>query len=82
MHSLSTKNGTRFHFNGDFSGNILITVPKEKVEPADEDRVFVEVPFNDVKEFVIEHLRNEFIAQLEEMPPEKMAASITLTLNV
>jgi len=81
MHSLSTKN-VRFHFNGDFSGNVLITVSKDKVEPADDGHLFVEVPFQDLKEFVMEHLRDKFIGQLEMMSAEEVSTRITLTLNV
>jgi len=69
MHSHSTKNKTIFHFNSDGSGDVSIVVPKEGATDGYDKNSFdeIQVPFEDVIEFMAHFVRYEKINELEEM---------------
>ena len=73
MHTFNGKNGTVFHYNSDFSGEVLITRPKlvpdscyvrhlPTIKPADA----VEINGDDILSFVAEYARRQRITALEQ----------------
>lgn len=71
MHS-TTIDGVIFHHNGDFSGNVLITLPTEKVEKAMGETVFVEIDFEVVKKLVLKYFQSKIIGKVESMEYEEL----------
>jgi hypothetical protein len=80
MHTLRTKN-LRFHHNGDFSGNVLIVVREEKVEPGPAGMSFVEVPFEDLRELVFAYLRDKGIGKLEQISDDELEMTLRLSIK-
>lgn len=71
MHS-TTIDGVIFHHNVDFSGNVLITLPTEKVEKAMGETVFVEIDFEVVKKLVLKYFQSKIIGKVESMEYEEL----------
>lgn len=63
MHSFTTKNGTRFHHNGDYSGDVII-----------DARGFSDItlPCVDLLEFTANYVRQKRISQLENASLEEI----------
>lgn len=69
MHTHRADGGTVFHHNGDYSGELVITVPvaAEPIQGPFGGTVWrVEVPFADVRELVFAYLRARKIEQIEQ----------------
>jgi|SRR3990172_719334 len=66
MHT-SRVNGTTFHHQSDYSGEVLIVVDKSQLEDATGTKVFVEVPFEAIRNFVLEYVRSRSIKNFENM---------------
>lgn len=60
MHSSNATEGTRFVHNGDFSGNVRIGRQLSGGGYGE-----LEVPFNDLREFVLGAMRDKVIERLE-----------------
>ena len=66
------------HHNGDYSGNVNISLPvrigcPDMVSVA-EDHVSMWVPFDAIKALVLEQIRSAAISKLEEMTEEEIEA--------
>ena len=68
IHSFYASQGTVFFHNGDFSGEVIVRVPESK----NEDQQEVEVPFEDLKEFVAKYICSEKISKLEDAEPDEI----------
>jgi hypothetical protein len=75
VNTLKTKT-LQFRYNSDFSGEILMKISIEKVEPSDytdeANEVFVEIPFNELLALFAEYLRQRKIRQLEDLDPQAL----------
>ena len=72
MHTHLSKNGTLFHYNSDFSGDIIIDFSgKENIE----------VDGYDVLELVAEFIRNEKISLINQMETNDILRTVTLHGN-
>lgn len=90
MHSYhwgkNNKVWAHFHHNGDYSGNVIVVMPKElarvEVQPEIGDErasVAVRIPFKALKAFMVNYLHKEALRAIEEMSPkdfEKMMIGI------
>ena len=56
MHTFMGKEGTRFHYNQDLSGDVIILKGEEELN----------IPASDLLEFVSNHIANLQIAQIEK----------------
>lgn len=56
MHTLNAPKGTRFHYNSDLSGNVIVMTPEGEFH----------VPGDDLLAFVADYVREERIARLEQ----------------
>ena len=65
MHS-SKINKTKFHYNSDMSGEVIIMVNSQEIK----------VEGNDLIEFVLDRLRDEKIYKLEDMETEDLKKSV------
>jgi len=66
MHTFEGEKGTKFHYNSDFSGDVIIVPP-----PTDEEGV--NVPGTDILEFVgYCFVRGNLAAQLDDMNYEDL----------
>lgn len=61
MHTLKTETGWTAHFNGDFSGDVRLSNEKKSVD--------VTLPFEVLEALVVEYIRHERIARLEQATP-------------
>jgi len=68
MHTFYATKGTVFFHNGNFSGDVIVRVPKSE----NEDQQEVEVPFEDLKEFVATFVCSEKIRKLEDAKPDEL----------
>lgn len=73
MHS-TVFGGHLVHYNSDFSGDVLINVPKKNVatSPFDDERVVVTVPFEALSALVAEKKRSELIRELERASDDEI----------
>ena len=58
MHTYISKKGTTFHFNSDYTGEVIIV--------KDEDTKEIKIPCEDILEFVAEHIRDIKIRLIEQ----------------
>jgi hypothetical protein len=66
MHSFGANKGTIFHFNSDFSGNVII---RDNVEEGKE----IEIPGEDILEFVAYcYVQNKKIGKLENATVDEL----------
>lgn len=71
MHTTKVNDAVFIH-NGDYEGEVIISLPKKAVEDVvpegatDDDRVRVKIPFDALKRFVVNHVRSRKIAALED----------------
>lgn len=73
MHSYESENGTIFHHNSDFSGDVTIIVAVDS-----PDRKEIHVSGNDILEFVAFHyIARERIARLEQMSWRELLKTVT-----
>jgi hypothetical protein len=72
MHHTQTKR-LGWNHNGDFSGDVIVSVPKKAIDGPWPDGTFtVELPFEDIKELVAEYIRRELIRQIEDAEPDEL----------
>jgi hypothetical protein len=72
MHHTDTKN-LGWNHNGDFDGEVKVTVPASAVDgPWPDGTYVIEIPFEDIKELVAEYVRKEFIRMAEEATPDEL----------
>jgi len=67
--------GTQFIHNGDYSGEVTITVTAEPFFIG-LGKWRIEVPFTDLRELVFAHLRQQKIDQLEQTSDDEFEASL------
>lgn len=67
---------TRFHFNADLSGDVIINVPYEAIEavPGDLETAQVRVPAANLQALIGSAVRDELISRLEQIDPIRMLA--------
>lgn len=63
MRSCTTEDGTTFHHNGDYSGDIIIQRPGFGE---------ITVPFKGILQLVANYIRQERISQLEQAEPKEL----------
>lgn len=69
IHADPDEQPTRFHYNPDLSGTVIINVPASAVTAVPgEGIVQVSVPGRNLEAFVLEAARDRLVGQLEEMP--------------
>lgn len=56
MHATTTALGNTYHHNGDYSGTVKFDATVIDTNPDDESQAFVEIPFADMLELVMDHL--------------------------
>lgn len=61
MHTMKTETGWTAHFDGDFSGDVQLSNEEKSVD--------VTLPFHVLKSIVVEYIRRERIARLEQALP-------------
>ena len=67
MHTISRK-PYWLHHNGDFSGDVEISVPKEQAQVDEPDgRVYVRVPMSLLRAVVAKEVRAQRVRELEDM---------------
>lgn len=80
IHADPDENPTRFHFNQDLSGAVVITVPASAIEtvpgtmsdaPGD-DVVQVSVPGRNLEGFILQTLRDRLVDRLEGLTLDDM----------
>lgn len=73
---------TSFYHNGDFSGPLMILLPKTNVEPAmdidGKEQVFAEVSFSAVRGIVLEYLKAKLVGHLENISYDDFEKSLIL----
>lgn len=85
MHTTRGPSGLYYHHNGDYSGDVMVTVPFERATPdpystyvakaeIDEQqrKVTVDIPFEDMRRLVLAHLRSKLIEELEQADDDKL----------
>jgi hypothetical protein len=88
MHSTQGPSGQWYAHNGDFSGEVKITIPIRDQGPypqshttasgphqiAGEQGIFVqvEIPFEDIRALYLSHLRSQRIYRLEQSTDEEL----------
>ena len=63
MHSFTAQNGTVFNFNSDLSGNVIVSM---------DNQYRVEVPGDDLLEFVAEVVKDRRISDLDDSLPHEI----------
>lgn len=74
MHTTGVK-GITFIHNGDFSGYVIIVLPKgsvQKLTGPDSSKVHVQVPFEAIKGLVAEFVRQEKERALEDAEDDEL----------
>jgi len=61
MHSLNTKNNWNFHFNGDYSGDIIVCPPNSEQQFLIDGDALIEFSKFAVSDLIIEHLEKTFM---------------------
>lgn len=78
-HTYRAGGGTLFHHDGDFGGDVKITVPAEPVEMVTAEggtAWMTVVPFADLRELVFAYLRARKIEQLEQCSDDAFEAAL------
>jgi hypothetical protein len=65
MHSFDAPSGATYFHNGDFSGTVEVIARILETEEFDSDTGKVEIPFEDMKALVAQHVRNARIEAIE-----------------
>lgn len=77
MHSIKI-DGITVHFNGDYSGNVLLTVPKEKVEDGLAGTALVEIEFEVLKKLILGYFQHKMIETVEAMDYQELEDKVNL----
>ena len=79
MHTTQASQGTVFHHNGDYSGSVKIQVPEEPAKHTFGSQTcwVTEVPFEDIRELVLDYLRSKLIARLESVEGDELEYELT-----
>lgn len=72
MHSTEASGGTTFHHNGDYSGDVQISVTAEITEVDLLGNGYVEVPFADLHELVLGYLAHKLGTSLKQFTPAEL----------
>lgn len=85
MHSTTGPSGLTYHHNGDYSGDVKVTIPLErhKTRPwgttttkfdIDERirQVTVDIPFEDMRWLVLRYLQSKLISRLEDANDDEL----------
>jgi hypothetical protein len=81
MHTTEGPQGTVFHHNGDYSGEVKVTVTAEPARGTDVNHVphwTAEVPFADLEALVLGKYRNYAITMLESAEGPALARVLGL----
>ena len=81
MHTTEGPEGTVMHHNGDYSGDVKITVNHEPYNGQDvnhENHWTVEVPFRDLEALVLDKYRGNAIEALEMAEGRELARALGL----
>jgi hypothetical protein len=82
---METENGTTFHFNGDYSGDVRIVVPVENSELIRKlyagGTVEIKVPFEDLAKLVASKIRDDLISRVEQMSDDELLLKRSLTFR-
>jgi hypothetical protein len=71
MHSTKI-NGVTIHHDGDYSGNVLLVLPADKIEEAPHGQVFVEIEFDVLRKLVLNYIQGKIISKVEELDYEQL----------
>lgn len=64
-----------FHHNGDYSGDVTVAVEESTSDPWFENNIYtVSLPFAVIEEFVLDKLRSELVAKLEQAEGAELKA--------
>jgi hypothetical protein len=69
MHTTKANLGSTFIHNGDYSGDLIISVPADKVKEVPDPTgawVHINLPFEDIKQLVADYVRERTITALEQ----------------
>lgn len=75
MHSYTSENGTTFHHNSDFSGDVLVVIENGKMHKG----VGVGIDGQDLLEFVAyQYIARQRVAQIEEASWQDLLNNVAL----
>lgn len=70
MHTWQNGNNTtRIHHNGDYSGEVII---KHRISTESEHWFELEIPYEDLKHFVLDQIRQDRIGALEDLEYDRL----------
>lgn len=73
MHTFTAKHGTKILYNNDYLGSIKIVVDTKAVEKsADPEKVWLNIPCEDILEFVAHYIRQQRITKIEQAPVDQI----------
>jgi len=82
---MDTENNTTFHFNGDYSGDVGIVVPAERVKAIRGvyvgASIEIRVPFDDLQKLVASKIRTDLISRVEQMSDDELLLKRSLTFR-
>lgn len=72
MRTIKTDNGTTFHHNNDWSGDLIVVLPTGAVEASTGGDVLVTISMETVKGFIGEYLRDLTIRNFESLTTDEI----------
>lgn len=79
------KSSWTFNHNGDYSGDVHLIVPAERAEVKTslyrDEYVEIDVPFEVLRNFVLDQMRSQFISEMESASYDALASWFTATVE-
>lgn len=75
MHTTELPSGNRAHHNGDYSGDVLVQIPRDAVLLTPDVTVYeVKIPMGDLIQIVSDYIRDEMVHAAETADNEAILA--------